>query len=272
MMSTPSLQPATPAVPVAPYLGGKRNLARRIVERIARVPHVTYAEPFVGLGGVFLRRPFRARAEVINDGDRDVANLFRILQRHLVPLMNMLRWQLTGRTEFERLLAENPDSLTDLERAARFLYLQRTAFGGKPVGRTFGVSVAAPARFDTTKLAAVLEDAHERLAGAVIERLPYAEFLRRYDRPDTLFYLDPPYWGCEGDYGAGKFGRDDFARLAEQLAGLQGRFILSLDDRPEVRKLFGAFALEEVTTTYAMARHAGGGENRVGELLISNVA
>lgn len=74
-------------------------------------------------------------------------------------------------------------------------------------GRTFGVSPAMPARFDVTKLEAMLAEVHERLAGVVIERLPWDRLIARYDRPETLFYLDPPYWGNEADYGAGVFGR-----------------------------------------------------------------
>jgi DNA adenine methylase len=186
-MSSDPLTPAAPALPVAPYLGGKSRLAKRIVERLQAIPHDTYIEPFVGMGSVFLRRPFRAKAVVINDISGDVASLFRVLQRHYVALMDMLRWQITSRAEFERLIAANPDTLTDLERAARFLYLQRTAFGGKIAGRNFGVSVRRPGRFDVTKLGPVLEAVHERLAEVVIERLPYADLIQRYDRPGSLF-------------------------------------------------------------------------------------
>lgn len=261
------LLPATPAVPVAPYLGGKRYLARRIIERLAATPHRIYVEPFVGMGGVFLRRPFKAHSEVINDVSRDVANLFRVLQRHYVPLMDELRWRLTSRAEFERLLAENPDSLTDLERAARFLYLQRTTFGGKVRSRGFGVAPATPARFDVTRLGAVLEEVHARLAGVVIERLPYAELLPRYDREETLFYLDPPYWGNEADYGQGIFERADFERLAELLAGLKGRFLLSLNDRREVRQTFRRFKIEAVETTYGIG--GAGRDGKAKEVLIS---
>jgi DNA adenine methylase len=64
----------------------------------------------------------------------------------------------------------------------------------------------------------MLADIHERLAGVVIEQLPFDQFIARYDRPGMLFYLDPPYWGCETDYGADVFTRADFARLAAQLA------------------------------------------------------
>jgi DNA adenine methylase len=260
--------PAPEALPVAPYIGGKRNLARRLVARIADIPHDTYAEAFVGMGGVFFRRQFRARAEVINDISLDVATLFRVLQRHYEALMDMLRWQLTSRAEFDRLLAAVPDTLTDLERAARFLYIQRVGFGGKVTGRSFGVSPLQPARFDLTKLAALLDAAHQRLAGVVIERLPYAALLARYDREGTLFYLDPPYWGCEGDYGPGVFAPDDFERLAKRLAGLRGAWLLSLNDTPEVRDLFGDFALQEVAVSYSICKE-GEARRRRSELIIS---
>ncbi|MGG2339426.1 DNA adenine methylase, partial [Salmonella enterica] len=96
-----------------------------------------------------------------------------------LPFLDMLRWQVTSRAGFEKLLAIPPDSLTDLERSARFLYLQRLAFGGKVQGRTFGVSHGMPARFDVTKLTPMIEAVHERLSGVVIERLPWARFLTR---------------------------------------------------------------------------------------------
>ena len=160
-VETPDLSPVEPTLPVAPWLGGKRNLAGRIAKMIAAIPHRVYAEPFVGMGGVFLRRRMRPRSEVINDYGRDVANLFRILARHYPQFLEMLRFQLTTRVEFNRLVATNPDTLTDLERAARFLYLQRTAFGGKISGRNFGVSKDRPARFNLTTLEPMLEDGRQ---------------------------------------------------------------------------------------------------------------
>ncbi|CUW41154.1 D12 class N6 adenine-specific DNA methyltransferase [Magnetospirillum sp. XM-1] len=266
-MESIQLRPVSPVRPVAPYLGGKRNLAKRIAAEVASIPHSIYAEPFVGMGGVFLRRTLAPRSEVINDYGREVATFFRVLQRHYVAFMEMIKFQLTTRAEFERLAATDPDTLTDLERAARFLYLQRTAFGGKVSGRNFGVSPSTPARFDVTKLGPMLEDLHTRLAGVVIECLPYGEFLARYDRPETLFYLDPPYFGCEGDYGKAMFSRDDFERLAEQLESVQGRFIMSLNDRPAVRRIFSAFQIEAVDTSYSIARDTSA-RGRVGEVLI----
>ncbi|WP_185961613.1 DNA adenine methylase, partial [Telmatospirillum sp. J64-1] len=125
--------------PVAAYVGGKRNLASRLVTLIDATPHDTYAEAFVGMGGVFLRRRRAVKAEVINDASRDVATFFRILQRHYPQFMDCLRFQITSRARFEQLRQTDAETLTDLERAARFLYLQKLAYGGKVAGRTFGV-------------------------------------------------------------------------------------------------------------------------------------
>lgn len=245
-----------PLTPPAAYIGGKKQLARTVIECIEQIPHETYAEPFVGMGGVFFRRRRAAKAEVINDRSGDVATFFRVLQRHYVPFIDMLRWQVTGRREFERLTKSDPSTLTDLERAARFLYLQRTAFGGKVAGRNFGVSPGLGGRFDVTKLGPMLEDLHERLAGVVVECLPWAEFISRYDRPGTLFYLDPPYWGGERDYGTGMFSRAEYGELAGVLKALQGRFILSINDVPETRKAFAGFRQRRVRVTYTVARKA----------------
>ncbi|MFN4159609.1 MAG: DNA adenine methylase [Gemmobacter sp.] len=263
-----SLIPVEPTAPVAPWLGGKRNLAKRICAILDQIPCTTYAEPFVGMGGIFLRRRARPRAEVINDAGLDVANLFRILQRHYPQFLDTLRFQLTTRAELNRLVDTRPDTLTDLERAARFLYLQRTAFGGKVSGRNFGVAIDRPGRFNLTTLEPMLEDLHSRLAGVVIECLDFAEFIRRYDSKGTLFYLDPPYWGCEGDYGKELFGRDRFEDLAGVLRALKGRFIMSLNDVEGVREVFAGFNIEAVKTTYTIA--GKGAQTDRAEVLISN--
>jgi len=257
MHSTDYPRPIEPTRTPAAYIGGKKQLSKRLVGLINATPHITYAEVFVGMGGVFLRRTMQPKAEVINDYSGDVANFFRILQRHYPQFMDTLRFQVSGRREFERLRASDPATLTDLERAARFLYLQRLAFGGKVAGRTFGVDVSRSSRFDLNKLGPLLADLHERLAGVTIENLPWQSFLARYDRPRTLFYLDPPYWGSEDDYGAELFTRDQFAELADKLACLKGRFILSINDVPDIRRLFARFRFEEVSLTYSVSSGAG---------------
>ncbi len=256
-----------PVRPAAGYIGGKRNLASRVVRAIEAIEHDGYAEPFVGMGGIFLRRRHQPKVEIINDISGDVVTFFRVLQEHYAYFIDMLRFRIASRGEFERLKALPPERLTDLQRAARFLYLQRLAFGGKVAGRHFGVDRSQGARFNVSKLEPLLADLHERLAGVTIEQLGYAEFIKRYDRPGMLFFLDPPYFASEGDYGPGVFGRDDFARLAEQLRGIRGRFMMTINDVPEIREIFAGFAFDQVDTTYTIAK---GASQRAGELIITN--
>ena len=257
-----------PVRPLAGYVGGKRQLAKRLIGRMAEIPHNIYAEGFVGMGGVFFRRDLVPRVEVINDFNRDIANLFRVLQRHYQAFLDMLKWQLASRAEFQRLLKLDADSLTDLERAARFLYLQRLTFGGKVAGRAFGIDTGNSSRFDMTKLGAMLEDAHERLAGVTIECLDWRIFFERWDRPQTLFYLDPPYWGTENYYPGKMFGASDHQALADRLRGLAGNFVLTMNDTAETRACYGAFNIEGVELTYS----AGGSHKLVAarEIVVSN--
>lgn len=253
-----------PVHPVAGYIGGKRRLAARLIKCIDQVPHRTYAEPFVGMGGVFFRRSRKPPAEVINDANGEVANLFRILHRHYPQFMDTLRFQITGRREFERLKASDPKTLTDLERAGRFLYLQRTAFGGKVAGQNFGVDPRSGGGFNLTTLEPFLAAVYERLSGVVIEALDWSAFIDRYDRPETLFYLDPPYHGSERDYGEELFGREQFGLLAARLRTIKGRFILSINDVPEIRETFAGFQMEGVDLLYTVS----GGKGRPAKELI----
>ena len=121
-------------------------------------------------------------------------------------------------------------------------------------------------RISARRMRRLIAAAARRLDGVLIECRDWPAFIDRYDTADTLFYLDPPYWGHETDYGKDLFSREDFARLAARLQTLQGRFLLSLNDRPETRALFEAFQIETVETTYSAARGRG---RRATELLIS---
>ncbi|MDE2904495.1 MAG: DNA adenine methylase [Acidobacteriota bacterium] len=274
--STPGpFRDVKPAKPLAPWLGGKRNLAGRIIERVEAVPHDCYAEPFVGMGGIFLRRSKRPKSEILNDLDGDIVNLFRIVREHPDELDRQFDWAIASRAEFRRLLEVPAETLTDVQRAARFAYLQRLTFGGVPVsmatpGRTGAFTPHGGAKLSAKRMRQLIRGMHERLAGVHVERLEWDEFIRRYDQPFTLFYIDPPYWGHEADYGKGLFSRDEFARMAELLRGLKGHFILSLNDRAEVRKTFDGFAFEKVTTSYSA--NAKSAKRWVGEVLISDPA
>ena len=265
-----NLEPVEPAEPIARWFGGKRVIAQTIIARIEAVPHKCYAEPFVGMGGVFLRRRLRPRTEVVNDLNGDIVNLFRVVREHPDELLRQFRWMLQARSEWRRLLDVRAETLTDVQRAARFVYLQLLTFSGLPAtNATPGwMSPNAASRapmYSADRLRRLVAAAHRRLQRVHIESMDWRDFLERYDRPFTLFYLDPPYWGNEDTYGKGMFERADYQRMAEILGGIEGRFVLSVNDRPELRGIFGAFDIE----TIAM-RYTAKGFRRTSELLVSN--
>jgi DNA adenine methylase len=246
------------------YIGGKNRLAAKIA---AKFPdHVTYVEPFAGGAQVFFHKE-PSRVEVLNDLNQDIVNLFRVCQAHHEELARYLKFSLVSRKWFELLEAQTPESLTDIQRAARFVYLQKNAFAGLVRNRSFHYSVANPPGFRPDKLAHILEETHRRLARVQIECLPYEEILRRYDRPDTLFYMDPPYFGRQ--LYAFNFFEQDFRDLAARLHQLRGKFVLSLNDVPEVREIFQDFEIEAIDVPYTSQRKA---VKRFREVLIRNHA
>ncbi len=249
---------------MAGWLGGKSRLAKEIVARIPE--HTCYVEPFAGAAWVLFRKP-ESSVEVVNDINADLVNLYRVVQNHLEEFVRHFKWCLVSREEFRRLQDTPPEVLTDIQRASRYYYLQKTSFAGR--GRNFGYSAVQPSRLNLLRIEEELSAAHLRLARVLVEHLPYAEVIRRYDRPGTFFYIDPPYWGCENDYGKGIWTREDFNRLAELLGGIKGKFLLSLGDNAEVRKLFKTFKIDSVETFYSCGRE---GRSKASEVLISNYA
>ncbi len=257
-----------PINPIAPYLGGKRLLAKTIVPLIEKIPHNIYCEPFMGMGGIFFRRTQKPKCEAINDINSEIINMFRMVEKFPNYLADMLKFKICSRAEFKRMLATPPLLLTELERAVRYLYIQKNAFGGKTFSQVFGVALDRPGRFNAERLISQIQELHKRLVGVYIECLPYQEFITRYDRPDTLFYLDPPYWGCESFYGKDFFSRADFGELAKLLKGIKGKFIMSINDVPEIRAIFKGFHQKEVNTRYTAGTQSG---KKAAELLIGNI-
>ena len=96
-----------------------------------------------------------------------------------------------------------------------------------------------------------LTAAHLRLSRVTIENLPWQDILKRYDRPHTFFYLDPPYYEVENYYGKGIFKREEFAQMAEILKTIKGKFVLSLNDKPQVRELFQDFQIQNIKVKYS---------------------
>jgi DNA adenine methylase len=244
------------------YIGGKNRLAATIVTLIP--PHLTYVEPFAGGAQVFFRKT-PSKVEILNDLNNDVTTFFRVCQLHHPELIRYLTFTVPSRTWFDILSRTDPSTLTDIQRAARFLYLQKNAFASRVARRNFAVNVVQPKHYRPDRLAAIIEEAAVRLRNAQIECAPYEQILTRCDRPQTFFYLDPPYFGR--DLYAYNFTEEQFDELALRLRSLKAKFLLSLNDVPEIRRIFRGFTLRRVTLAYSAQKKVG---NRYSELLIAN--
>jgi len=198
------------ALPVIPWIGGKRRLAKHILPQFPE--HMCYVEPFCGAAALFfLKEP--AKAEVINDINGELINLYRVVKCHLEEFTRQFKWALTSRQIYEWMQDTPPETLTDIQRAARFFYLQKLAFGGKVNSQTFGTATTTAPRLNLMRLEEDMSAAHLRLSRATIEHLPWQNCITKYDREHTLFYCDPPYWGTEG-YGV-DFGLEQYNQIAE---------------------------------------------------------
>ena len=120
--------------PLAGWMGGKYQLSKRIVAQIPE--HLCYVEPFAGAAWVLFRKP-ESEVEVINDINKELVTFYRCIQHHLEEFVRYFKWVLVSRDEFERLKRVEPDTLTDIQRAARFYYLQQQCFGGRITNPSF---------------------------------------------------------------------------------------------------------------------------------------
>lgn len=233
--------------PVVPWMGGKRRLAKHILPLYPE--HNTYVEPFCGGAALyFMKHP--SKVEVVNDVNGELVNLYRVIKHHLEEFLRHFKWSLVSRQEYLWQQQTNPETLTDIQRAERFYYLQKLAFGGKVSGQTFGTAAISPPRLNLLRIEEDLSQAHLRLARTTIEKLDWAECVKRYDRDYTLFYLDPPYYST-ADYGV-TFGLEQYDKMAELARTIKGKMIISVNDIPEMRKAFQGLNIETVDIRYTV--------------------
>lgn len=252
------------AQPLIPWIGGKRRLVAEILPWFE--PHTCYVEPFAGAAALlFNKQP--SKVEVLNDVNSDLVNLYRVVRHHPEEFVRQFRWALTSRKLFEWAQSTPPETLTDVQRAARFFYLQKLAFGAKVDGQTFGVATTSSQAINLMRIEEDLSAAHLRLSRVVIEHMDWAACIKRYDREHTLFYCDPPYWGTEG-YGV-DFGLDQYDRMADLARTIKGKMIILVNDIPEMRQAFKGLTMRRLAIKYTVGA-AGKGRSEKEELLIRN--
>lgn len=229
-----------PLAPFMKYVGGKRWLARRIIEQLPE--HVCYVEPFGGMGAVLLAKP-RSKVEVWNDIDGGLANVMRVAKYHPDALADEMRWMLLHRSERLRWLHDSPGE-TDIQRAARWIMVRHTGFGGL-ARKGFHVGKVGPIRPRDALIEAMLA-VSRRLSSVIIECVTWQKVFDLYDAPGTVFFCDPPYAGGDQAMYDHPFTEADHRALAERLMALKGRWMLTYGDHQIIRELYVGCRIEEV--------------------------
>lgn len=251
------------AKPIIPWMGGKTRLAKHILPMFPE--HQCYVEVFAGGAALFYKKE-PSKVEILNDINGELVNLYRVVQHHLEEFLRQFKWALTSRQMFAWEQMKNPETLTDIQRAARFYYLQKLCFGGKSSSQTFGTAASSKPRLNLLRIEEDLSDAHLRLTGVNIERLDWFKVIEKYDRDYTFFYLDPPYLDT-ACYGV-EFGLEQYELMADLARTIKGKMLISINDHEAIRDIFKGLNSKQLKINYTV----GGGQNKKpsNELLISN--
>lgn len=246
------------------WMGGKSRLRVEIIKRLPE--HRCYVEVFGGAGWVlFGKEP--SHTEVYNDIDGDLANFFRVVKNAHRAFVQAFDWILVSRRLFHDFLATKPEDMDEIQRAVRFYYIIKTSFGGKWRSPSFGYSKTGSASLNIEGLYETFSAIHNRLRRVYIEEGTFQEVIGRYDGPNTVFFCDPPYF--EAARYLHHMEADDYTALEKALAGIKGRFLLTINDHEAMRGLFRNYRIEEVEVPYSIARDVKS-RGRYGELIVTN--
>jgi len=221
--------------PVFPWPGGKSWAVRYVLPRIRKQRHVCYCEPFGGGLAVLLAKEL-SKIEVVNDINSELINFYRCVRFHRDALIEELQWALSSREEFAAL--KKRQGLTDLQRAAGWFRLQSMSFGGD--GDSYGVQRQPGGAVNKSRhgLLEKIDALNARLDKVNIENLDWPRCIQLYDSARTLFFVDPPYTGCQlKTYAA--WSHQEMTRLRDLLAGVKGHWLLTVNDTAANRAVFG---------------------------------
>lgn len=247
------------------WVGGKKALRDEVLARFPR-NYKRYIEVFGGAGWVLFHKPPGNDFEVFNDFNGNLVNLYRCVREQPEALRDELRYMLNSRLDFEYMkqMLHSKAVLPDVRRAAYYYALIRysyaagtSSFGGQP-----------HAMWNNFPL---IESAAGRLQKVVIENKDCVKLIRQYDRPESFFYCDPPYYNADQYYEAVSEDGFDHAGLVDALLGIKGKFLLSYNDCPEIRALYDrpGIVVEGISRLSNIAQRYENGK-QYPELLISN--
>lgn len=245
------------------WIGGKKLLRKEICNRFPENFN-KYIEVFGGAAWVLFYKDKHAEFEVYNDINGNLVNLFKCVKYHPAAFQEEFEFVLNSREVFSNFKElYQCSALTDIQRSARYLYIIKASYGSNC--RNFG---AKPR--DITN-AEYLKEVKERLKRVCIENKSFDRLILQYDRQETLFYCDPPYYGSESFYNNGEntFDIEQHLKLNEILRNIKGKCIVSYNDAEFIRNLYKDFKIEEIERSNNLAVRCGKNKTYK-ELIIKN--
>jgi len=218
------------------YIGGKSRLVRSLLPLIP--PHKCYVEVFGG-GAQLLFAKEPSRVEIYNDIDGRLVNLFLVVRDRGREFQDRLATLPYSRRVYREY--KTHEEIGDpLEDAVRFFYVVRGSFGGEyGTGWSYGTVKNEAKRY--FYVMSQLGLVSKRLENVQIEELDFRECIKRYDRPWTLFFCDPPYYVVKAYKYS--FNEKDHEDLAKLLRRVKGKWLLTYNDHPRIRHLYAGFPL-----------------------------
>ena len=223
------------------WIGGKKALRKAICEQFPQSDIRKYVEVFGGAGWILFHKEKHAELEVYNDINSNLVNLFKCVKYHPNAIKEELENTLNSREIYENFkdLYKNT-ALTDIQRAAKYFYMIKASFGSKVT--SFGAKSRDISNTD------YLKTVKDRLSRVVIENKSFEALIKQYDRPHTLFYCDPPYYGTEKYYDTGltPFDKHMHEKLAEVLRSIKGKVVVSYNNDDYIKELYKDFNIIEI--------------------------
>lgn len=247
------------------WIGGKKALRDEILARFP-LNYKRYIEVFGGGGWVLFHKPVGKDFEVYNDFNPNLVNLYRCVRDHPKELIDELTYVLNSRTDFDyvRKILHTKTEIPNIKRAAYFYQLIRQSYAS-------GLDSFGAQPHSMWNNFPLINQACSRLQKVVIENKDFEKLIKQYDRPDSFFYCDPPYYKTEDYYEDVEFTSKDHERLANTLCLIQGKFLLSYNDCPEIRELYSrpGIVIECTSRLSNIAQRYDAGK-QYAELIISN--
>lgn len=255
------------------WAGGKSRLRQSVIDLLP--PHTCYVEVFGGAAWVLFGKP-PSDVEILNDIDQELITFFRVVKYQPEEFQASFDLELVSRAEFKRLAALDPSQLDDVQRAHRFYYIIMAGWGGELNYPRFQTSITDGGHGN--RLIGALETLrqrigpiHKRLSTVIIENLDWRTCIDKYDRENTVMYLDPPYPGNGVNYFHNMRDWDEHHALAERLRQTKCKWILSSYDTPEVHELFSKYPITRVESSSGMKTKKDSKERVINrEVLITN--